>query len=314
MIVVFVLWTKRPAGWFGVTSRQGELPAEKSSNLSLAFLGPNKLLATVGGVNLRSEDLLEVLQKEFHGPVSHTGLSTQDIAAKAGVALDGLIEDELLAEGARRRGMKTDLDGSAGREDLAGRYLALNKIPDPSDADLRGCYKDHGEKFYIPAGARVRELFLPLQEGEGKAHQARAREKGPTYSLGGQLVARIRAGDSVEDLAKQHVPEPYRDRARVHQFEGSVMSPEGESQVLALRPGEVAGPIRVEGGYAVFQCVSQIRSGRIPFYEAQGKIRKFLVAKQFEDTRKRIIAELGQQISVQRFTINEAAHSIASAH
>src|SRR5262245_38249382 len=309
MIVVFVLWTKRPAGWFGVTSRQGELPAEKSSNLSLAFLGPNKLLATVGGVNLRSEDLLEVLQKEFHGPVSHTGLSTQDIAAKAGVALDGLIEDELLAEGARRRGMKTDLAGSAGRQDLASRYLALTKIPEPSDADLRNFYKNHGEKFYVPAVAQVRELFLPLQEGESEANHGRVKAKGPTYSLGEQLVARIRAGDSIEALAKQHVPEPYRDRAQVHQFEGSVMSPEGESQVLALRPGGVAGPIRVEGGYAVFQCVSQTRNGRIPFYEAQEKIRKFLVAKRFEDTRKQIVAELGQRISVQRFTTNEASHS-----
>src|SRR5262249_44673691 len=127
VIVVFVLWTKRPGGWFGGPSRQGRETAPRTSDLkTLAFLSPNKLLATVGGVNLRSEDLLEVLQKEFHGPVSHTGLSTQDIAAKAGVALDGLIEDELLAEGARRRGMKTDLAGSAGREDLAGRYLALN--------------------------------------------------------------------------------------------------------------------------------------------------------------------------------------------
>src|SRR5262245_46846130 len=53
VIVVFVLWTKRPGGWFGGPSRQGRETAPRTSDLkTLAFLSPNKLLATVGGVNL----------------------------------------------------------------------------------------------------------------------------------------------------------------------------------------------------------------------------------------------------------------------
>lgn len=314
VIVLLALWTKRPGGWFRVPSHSGREAVAKSPDLSnLTFLTPNRVVATVGGVNLRSEDLHEVLQRESDGTVSEAGLSAQDIAVKVGVALDHLIEDELLAEAARRQGIKTHLTGSAARQDLVHQYLALTKIPEPNDADLRSFYKNHGEKFYIPPGARVRELFLPLQGSEGKVNKASHKTKGATYSLGEQLVARIRGGESLEDLAKQYVPDAYRNRAQVHQFEGDVESPEGESQVLALRPGEVAGPLRVEGGYSIFQCVAQIRSGRIPFSQAQEKIRVFLIAKRLEDTRKRLVAELGQQIPVQRSMPKEGRHAIASA-
>src|SRR5262245_19058555 len=313
LVAVLVLWTKRSGNWCGIPATQ-KAPSNSSDLTNLALLTPNKSLAKIGTVILRSEDLREVLEQEFHGPISHAGLSAQDLAARVGAALDLLIEDELLAEAARQQGMKTNLTGSIGRQDLARRYLdeALAKVPKPSDNDLRTFYKNHGEKFYIPPGAEVRELFLPLEADESKASHTPGKPKGASYSLGEQLATRIRNGESFEDLAKRHVADPYRDRANVHRFHGGVMSPEDESRVLALRPGDVTGPIRVEGGYAIFQCVARIRSGRIPFFEAQHKIETFLTEKGREDTRKGSIAELRQRIPVHRL-ITQPREVLASA-
>ena len=111
---------------------------------NLALLEPKRLLAKVGDVELRSEDLREVLQSEFHGQVSHAGLSPEDLGLKVGQALDALVQDELLAQAARQEGLKTNLKGSAGRKDLANQYLAqnLSKVPPVDEADLRNLLQE----------------------------------------------------------------------------------------------------------------------------------------------------------------------------
>lgn len=274
---------------------------------NLQLLKPNQLLAKVGEVELRSQDLREALQRDFHGQVSHAGLSAEDLASRIGRALDQLIEDELLAQEARRQGFKSSLAGPASRQDLARQSLQqyLAKLPAVTDADLRSFYKNHGEKFYIPPSARVRELFLPLQGTGDKKEQTIDK----SYLLGQELAARIRQGESLEALARQNVPEAHRSRAQVHQFMGSVMSPKDEGEVLALRPGEVIGPVRVEGGFSVFQGVAQIRSSRMTFYEAKEKIRAYLDSRRLEEARKRFAADLRQQISVERFYPDKAVAS-----
>jgi PPIC-type PPIASE domain len=276
---------------------------------NLALLEPKRLLAKVGVVELRSEDLREVLQSEFHGQMSHAGLSAEDLGLKVGQVLDALVQDEFLAQAARQDGLKTNQKGSAGRKDLANQYLAqnLSKVPAVAEADLRNFYKNHGEKFIIAPSLQVRELFLPLQGPRDRKDKT----KDKTYVLGQEVAGRLRKGESWESLAAQHVPEEQRDRAQVHEFRGAPMEAEDEKKVLALRPGEVVGPLRIEGGYSVFQGVTQVRSGRIPFYEAREKIKTYLEARRVEEVRQRLVANLQQQKPVQRFAPDK---TLAAVH
>jgi hypothetical protein len=275
---------------------------------NLALLEPKRLLAKVGDVELRSEDLREVLQSEFHGQISHAGLSPEDLGLKVGRALDALVQDELLAQAARQDGFKTNLKGSAGRKDLANQYVAqnLSKAPPVGEVDLRNFYKNHGEKFIISARVQARELFLPLQSPGDK----RNKTKDKAYLLGQELAERIRKGESWESLAAQHVPEDQRERAQAHEFRGAPMEAEDEKKVLALRPGEVVGPLRIEGGYSVFQGVTLLRSGRIPFYEAREKIKTYLEARRVEEVRQRLVANLQRQKPVQRFAPDKALAAV----
>lgn len=277
-----------------------ESPADNALHLkNLALLEPKQLLAKVGDVELRSEDLRESLQTEFQGQLSHAGLSPEDLSLKVGQAQDALIQDELLAQAGRQQGLKTNLKGSAGRKDLARQHLAqtLAKVPPVNEVDLRSFYKNHGEKFTIPPSVQVRELFLPLQSPRGK----RSMDKDKAYVLGQELAGRIRQGESFEALAAKHVPAEQRERAQIQEFRGAVMEPEDERKVLALTPGEIIGPLRVEGGYSVFQGVSQVRSSRIAFYEAREKIRTHLESRRVDEARKQLVAELQRSHPVQRF-------------
>ncbi|HEX2522671.1 MAG TPA: hypothetical protein VHP35_11150, partial [Terriglobia bacterium] len=180
----------------------------------LALLEPNKLLAKVGNVELRSEDLRAALQADFHGDLSHAGLTPEDLASKVGGALDTLIEDELLARAGRLQGLKTNLQGREGRKDLAQQLLTqhLAKLPPVDEAALRNFYKNHGEKFVIAERVEVRELFLPLQGRPDK------RSKDKSYVLGQELADRIRKGEEHGSLAAQYSPESELVRAQVHEF------------------------------------------------------------------------------------------------
>ena len=280
----------------------------KPNLTNLHVLEPHRLLARVGEVELRSEDLRDALQQQFEGRASHAGLSPENLASQIAGALDTLIEDELLAQAGRRQGLMTDLSGHSGRQDLARQYLQrrVAMLPRLSDADLRSFYRNHGEKFYVPPSAQVRQLFLPLQGSGATPRKSQHEPKDSAYVLGEQLAARIRNGESVEALAQQFVPEAYRNRAQVQRLDGAIMSIEDEQKALALRPGEVAGPLRVEGGYSVFQGIAQIRSGMIPFYEAKEKIRSYLEARKAEETRKQLVAELQQQTRIKRSGADKA--------
>jgi hypothetical protein len=272
---------------------------------NLALLEPKRLLAKVGDVELRSEDLREVLQSEFHGQMSHAGLSAEDLGLKVGQVLDALVQDELLAQAARQDGLKTSQNGCAGRKDLANQYLAqnLSKAPAVDEAALRNFYKNHGEKFIIPPSVQVRELFLPLQSPRDKKDKA--------FVLGQELAGRIRKGESWESLAAQHVPQEQRDRAQVYEFRGAAMELEDERKVLTLPPGEVVGPLRIEGGYSVFQGVARVRNGRIPFYEAREKIKTYLETRRVEESRQQLVAHLQRQRPVQRFAPDK---TLAAVH
>ena len=50
--------------------------------------------------------------------------------------------------------------------------------------------------------------------------------------------------------------------------------------MLALRPGEAVGPLRVEADTQCFKASHRSGDGMIPFYEAKEKIRSFLAAAQ----------------------------------
>ena len=282
-------------------ARYHRAPSNASDSIpvldNLALLEPNKLLAKVGNVELRSDDLRAALQADFHGDLSHAGLSQEDLASKVGGALDTMIDDELLAQAGRLQGLKTKLQGSAGRNDLAAQLLVqhLEKLPPVDEAVLRNFYKNHGEKFVIAERVEVRELFLPLQGRPDK------RSKDKSYVLGQELADRIRKGEELGSLAAQYSPESERVRARVHEFRSGPTDPQEEKQVLKLKPGEVVGPFRIEGGYSVFQGVRQIRSGRIPFYEARDKIKTYLESKKVHEARKQLVADLQQLTPIQRF-------------
>jgi PPIC-type PPIASE domain len=264
------------------------------------------VLAKVGETELRREDLRDTLQIQSQGHASQT-LKPEDLALNETSALEHVIEDELLAQAAKGHGLSTALKGAQARQDLATGYVKerVAQLPPLSESELREFYRNHGEKFYIPPAVRVRQLFLalPLRQAKSKKEAEDLARK-----LGVELAARIRQGQSLEKLSQQYSPTDFMDRAQVQTFRGGVMEAADEQKVLALRPGEIIGPLRVEGGYSIFQGVARIRGRLIPFFQAQTNIRAYLEQRRIEDTRKKLVSQLRQEVLVQRFVTGESGN------
>ena len=79
------------------------------------------------------------------------------------MALDQLIDEELLSQGALKEGLKSSLEGVERKQDLAKKYLEsqLAKEPPVTDVQMRDFYRNHGEKFFIPSGFNFENFLYP---------------------------------------------------------------------------------------------------------------------------------------------------------
>jgi hypothetical protein len=290
----------RPAGRSGSLTDIKNHPESHPTFLSALKL--DQPVAKVGSIELRTDELRDFLLLEYHGQMTQATLPKSDLVEKISAALDLLIDEELLAQAALKEGLKSSFEGVEKKRDLAKKYLEsqLAKEPPVSDVQLRDFYKNHGEKFYIPAGVQLREFFVPFTGEKSKAGKTDS-----AFDLAKDLADRVTKGDSIEKVSQKYVPELYRDRTQMHLYKGGVTEPVDDQKVLALRAGQSAGPFRTEGGYSVFQGISQERSRFIPFYESKAKIQLFLEARRVENLRQMLVDQLKQQIPIERYEIDK---------
>ena len=301
LVAVLGMWLAfRPAGRPGSFTDIKNHPESHPTFLSALKL--DQPVAKVGSIEIKSNELRDFLLLEYQGQMTQAALSKPDLVEKISMALDRLIDEELLAQAALKEGLKSPFEGVEKRQDLAKKYLESQLVKEPpvSDGQLRDFYKNHGEKFYIPAGVQLRELFIPLTGEKGQKGKPDS-----AFDLAKDMAERVAGGVSIEEIAKKHVPEAYRDRTQIHLYTGGVIAPADDQKVLTLRPGQSSGPFRTEGGYSVFQGVSQERSRFIPFYEAKAKIQAFLEARRVEDLRKKLLDQLKQQVPTLRYSIEK---------
>ncbi len=273
------------------------------SPVSLAYLSilqSGQVLARVGSTEIRGIDVRDALQLDFQGQPIHGSLLPTDLAQRIADTLDRVVENELLAQLARQQGFSTSENGTLARQDLANQLIKSEtaKLPGITDRELRSFYKNHGERFYIPPGVNLRELFLPVSALAADRDKALEQSK----KLAESLAERLRHSEGAEMLASEFVPQPFRERAKGFLFRGGILNEADEKSILNLKPGEVIGPVRVEGGVSVFQGISQERARLIPFYQAQDKIKLYLESNRTKELRQTLIEKAKQQIEVRRFT------------
>jgi peptidyl-prolyl cis-trans isomerase C len=161
------------------------------------------------------------------------------------------------------------------------RYLKLAGLATPPVAEdqIRRIYDANRASFARPASLHVRHVLVKVGAAEerdaARAKAARVLGEIRSGKLGIEEAARkysdcesAEAGGDLGDVSKGYLPEPL------------------ERAVLALRPGEIAGPIETKFGFHVAQLVESKPPYTPPYADARDFIRRYLE----DQERQRLVA------------------------
>ncbi len=147
------------------------------------------------------------------------------------------------------------------REGLAARV-------EVAEEDLRQRYESHRGSYGVPEQRRARHILLQLAE------DADAQTVDAVTAKARDLVARLKAGEPFDDLARQLSEDPGSAAAGgdLGLFARGTMVQPFEDAVFALKAGEISEPVRSPFGVHVIR-VDAVQAGSArPFEEVRAEI------------------------------------------
>jgi parvulin-like peptidyl-prolyl isomerase len=128
-------------------------------------------------------------------------------------------------------------------------------------------FRGHLNKYSVEELARVRHILIATS-GPGALSDAQARDKAES------LLARLRAGEDFSRLAAEHSDDlaTKLNGGDVGVFRRGMMRDAFERAAFAMRPGDLAGPIRTEVGYHIMECLEYLPPIFPPLAEVYGNV------------------------------------------
>jgi parvulin-like peptidyl-prolyl isomerase len=283
--------------WCGALALAAALVAVPASTCAQQDL----VIARIGGQAVTGTDFAPYLRAYLRSKLYHAG-APERIRALADEAIEAFLIDRVLAEQATARKLK--IDEAEVEKRLASIKMRFGDRPDwpeirarlpklreeiesdsriealkrditrgepPAEAEIRAFYESRPELFTVPAGYRLKMLLLAVDPGASgdvwRAAEEQAREYERKIASGEDFAALARAN------SKHSSAEQGGALGLVH--EGQL----GEAAEAALRtakPGEVAGPVRLLEGVALFEVEEKRRPVTTPFPEVRERALSLL--------------------------------------
>jgi parvulin-like peptidyl-prolyl isomerase len=241
------------------------------------------VVARVNGVAIASAELQAAMDARLPLTSFHQNVSPEKLAAMRRETLDGLIDEELKYQEAQRLRVRVaprEVDAALERARQAYRggpaaFERARRASGATDAELRSSilrglmikkvyeqavgtrcrvseteaaayYRNNRERFVIPEQLHPYMITIGVDPSASPKEWERARQTAK------DLARRIAAGESFEQLARQHSSDPSKakggDLGFVHR--GRLIE-ELESALAAMKPGQVSGVIQTIYGFHV---------------------------------------------------------------
>lgn len=261
----------------------GHGDASKLTNEARLVAGLNSLRGVVEREIMYQESLrrkITVTDQEVTTAYQERLATLKGEMAKQGGAKEAT-EEQVLAEARQTRQEALD----AVRKTLAidktrEAIVRENKSP-VTDADVKEYYEARKEKFRRPGTIHLAQIFVKASATSKTPTQEdwdRSRKKMDT------ALARIRAGESFEAVAREISEAPGRDK-------GGDMGPLPESGLppfyldaaKTMQTGQLSDVIKSELGWHVIKLIERDAGGEITFEQAQDRIKNVLSAVKEED-------------------------------
>ena len=184
--------------------------------------------------------------------------------------------------------------GYTAPERLRLRYLeiSMSEIADgikADDEELRALFDADRDSFVTPEKRDVSHILVsvPADAGTDAGEEARARAAG--------LRDRVAAGESFEDLAREHSDDPgsATSGGSLGFIERGIMDPAFEEAAFALAPDRVSDPVRSNFGWHLIKVNSVQEAHETTFEE----VRDQVLARYQSREAERIYAEQAETLA-----------------
>jgi len=144
---------------------------------------------------------------------------------------------------------------------------------------VQALYNEQSAKYVTPEERRARHILISLLPDADEEATSAAREKSRA------IVARLDAGESFEELAKELSEDPgsAANGGDLGYFGRGVMDPEFEKAVFALQQGERSQPVKSAFGYHVIELVDIKPEVAIPLQDVREELIDQLLAEERGD-------------------------------
>jgi parvulin-like peptidyl-prolyl isomerase len=169
-------------------------------------------------------------------------------------------------------------------------------------AEVERWHRSHMDKYSAPELVRARHVLIsPINDTPAADRAARVRAD--------SLLARIRAGESFDDIAARFSDDPAtKDKGGdLGVFARGTMLEPFENAVFAMKEGELGGPVKTEVGYHIIECTEHVQPYVQPLKLVYG-----IVASDLARTRADTVAMLRAD-SLLRFVKSAAQGRVAAA-
>lgn len=279
-------------------------------------------VATVNSQKITTQDLLDEIALSSQKYDKQILADENALTNLKKIALEKLIEENILLQEAKRLGIKPDekklkatiLAGMADKkqlkEGLAERGIpekiwkdaqrkrltidmlidkeVFAKIPVSEDA-IKKYYEKNTANYIRPSQYRAKQILVDNRE---KAEE---------------ILALIKKGESFDELAKQFSQSPDSKRGGDLGYFDAKSFPEVFSRVCGeLNIGEMSGVVETDYGFQIFLLVDKRPARKLSLTDAAPEIRKTLTEQKAEESFTKWFSELKKNSTVQ---IDETAIS-----
>jgi peptidyl-prolyl cis-trans isomerase C len=291
--------------------------------------GPvNPLVMTVNGDEVRAAEISLMMQNIQGFLISQGQQPTEEQIFQ--MASQRVVEQKLLAQEARRQGLKPDEQQVSqmmqmteqqvgGRENLAQalagagstvdqleavfREMELNRVfiaerIEPTvkvtDEEVSALYNERPEMFERAEQVHARHILFTVEEGADEITDAAARSNAE------KARQRAIAGEDFAELAKELSQGPSAPRGGdLGYFEKGRMVPAFADAAFALEPGQISPVVKTRFGYHVIKVEDRKPAEKVSFEEAAPEIREMLSNQKTVEATAKLVETLGESADIQ---------------
>jgi parvulin-like peptidyl-prolyl isomerase len=282
--------------------------------------GPKPFPATVNGKPITEPEVAKAVRDRVNKTSFHRELTPEQLEKERTQAIDELVQEELRAQEARRRGLTIPREpieklaaaeeANAGGKELFDAVLAANRIDrarylevierpelskrlaqseletrlkEPTRDEALAHYRKNPGRYVVGASAHVQELCVRVDPSSSEEGWTEGRQKAA------ELRERLVKGADFANAAREAKCDQFApgggDLGFVHK--GS-LDAGMDGAVWALRDGEVSEPVRTIRGWHLLRRVESRPERPVPFADVEKAIR----AELREARRKEIVSRL----------------------